>query len=68
MRFLFDIDTITFADNTLKQNLRVRLSWYGRAAPINVGERWQLAVRLKRPHGFSNPGGFDYEKWLFQKA
>ncbi len=68
VRFLFDIDTITFADNTLKQNLRVRLSWYGRAAPINVGERWQLAVRLKRPHGFSNPGGFDYEKWLFQKG
>ncbi|MCP4041542.1 MAG: DNA internalization-related competence protein ComEC/Rec2, partial [Gammaproteobacteria bacterium] len=22
--------------------------------------------RLKRPHGFSNPGGFDYEGWLFQ--
>jgi len=24
--------------------------------------------RLKRPHGFSNPGGFDYERWLFQQG
>lgn len=32
----------------------------------SVGQRWQLHVRLKRPHGFANPGGFDYEGWLFQ--
>jgi competence protein ComEC len=31
-----------------------------------VGERWGLAVRLKRPHGLMNPGGFDQEGWLFQ--
>ena len=22
-------------------------------------------VKLKRPHGNLNPGGFDYERWLF---
>ena len=44
---------------------KVRLSWYyGR--PVNAGERWQLEVRLKPPHGFMNHGGFDYEAWLFQ--
>lgn len=32
------------------------------------GEHWQLLVRLKRPHGFANPGGFDYERWLFQEG
>lgn len=31
------------------------------------GEHWLLQVRLKRPHGFANPGGFDYERWLFEE-
>jgi competence protein ComEC len=31
------------------------------------GQKWQLHVRLRRPHGFSNPGGFDYEAWLMQQ-
>jgi competence protein ComEC len=44
---------------------KIRLSWYyGR--PVRAGEKWQLEVRLKPPHGFMNPGGFDYEAWLFQ--
>lgn len=44
---------------------KIRLSWYyGRA--VKAGETWQLEVRLKPPHGFMNPGGFDYEAWLFQ--
>lgn len=35
--------------------------------PIVPGQRWQLQLRLRRPHGFANPGGFDYEVWLMQK-
>ena len=31
------------------------------------GQQWQLQVRLRRPHGFANPGGFDYEAWLMQQ-
>jgi competence protein ComEC len=46
---------------------RVRLGWYETTQVPGTGERWQLAVRLKRPHGFANPGGFDYERWLFQQ-
>ncbi|HEB82207.1 MAG TPA: DNA internalization-related competence protein ComEC/Rec2, partial [Gammaproteobacteria bacterium] len=51
-----------------KRRLRkIRLSWYyGRA--VQAGEHWQLRVRLKPPHGFLNPGGFDYEGWLFQQG
>ena len=45
---------------------RVRLSWYQGRRSIRPGEKWRLKVRLKRPHGFMNPGGFDYEAWLFQ--
>ena len=51
---------------------KIRLSWYSNkkrpAQQINAGERWQFVVRLKPPHGFFNPGGFDYEGWLFQQG
>ncbi|MFZ6767103.1 DNA internalization-related competence protein ComEC/Rec2 [Undibacterium sp. Di26W] len=39
----------------------------GKAADIQPGERWQLRVRLKRPHGNANPYGFDYEAWLLEQ-
>lgn len=42
---------------------RLRLAWYG-GPPVQAGERWRLAVRLKRPHGGVNPQAFDYEAWL----
>jgi competence protein ComEC len=54
---------------------RLALSWYysfqgetqaHRAAP-RAGERWQLTVRLRRPHGNANPYGFDYEAWLLER-
>lgn len=35
---------------------------------VHAGERWQLTVRLKRPHGNLNPHGFDYEAWLFERG
>ncbi|WPL12870.1 MULTISPECIES: DNA internalization-related competence protein ComEC/Rec2 [Thiorhodovibrio] len=47
---------------------QVRLSWYKGAPQIKAGERWSLLVRLKPPHGFVNPAGFDYERWLFQQG
>lgn len=43
----------------------VKLSWYYPSETINAGQHWLLTVRLKRPHGMMNPGGFDYEQWLF---
>lgn len=41
----------------------IRVSWHGGPA-LHSGERWRLAVQLKRPSGLLNPGGFDYEAWL----
>ena len=46
---------------------RVRLGWYG-GPPVQAGTRWRLSARLKRPHGFANPGGFDYQAWLFRRG
>lgn len=42
-----------------------RLGWYRNIQEIHPDETWQIQVRLKQPSGFMNPGGFDYEKWLF---
>ena len=47
---------------------RIRLSWFEATTRPALGETWQFEVRLRRPRGFSNPGGFDYEAWLFRQA
>ncbi|HYW03112.1 MAG TPA: DNA internalization-related competence protein ComEC/Rec2 [Gammaproteobacteria bacterium] len=44
---------------------RLRLSWYGQGRSPSPGELWSMPVRVWAPHGFINPGGFDYERWLF---
>ncbi len=48
--------------------LPARLNWYRDAPRMHAGEHWQLRVRLKRAHGLANPGGFDYERWLFAQG
>lgn len=35
---------------------------------LRAGELWQMTVRLKAPHGNSNPHGFDYELWLWEQG
>ena len=44
---------------------KIRLNWYSPPIAIKAGQSWQMPVRLKKPHGRINPGGFDYEAWLF---
>lgn len=52
----------------------IDLGWYadrrsGAAVPaLQPGQRWRLTVRLKAPHGASNPHGFDYELWLWEQG
>ncbi len=65
-RFLFDIQRVTAGAAPGQVPARVRLSWYGEAPALVPGARWRLQVRLKRPNGYSNPGGLDYEAWLFR--
>jgi competence protein ComEC len=36
--------------------------------PILPSERWKMTVRLKAPHGNSNPSGFDFELWLWEQG
>lgn len=63
VRFAFEVDS---ADVPLPK--RLELTWYAPPVSVHAAERWQLQVRLKRRHGFANPGGFDYEGMLFREG
>jgi competence protein ComEC len=69
-------DLPEYESNHVRFNLKVvktthnipdnlRLTWYYPDQTIKAGQQWSFTVRLKRPHGNLNPGGFDYERWLF---
>ncbi len=47
---------------------RIHLSWYEHPPALEPGQRWQLRVRLKPPRGLANPGGFDFEQWLYLRG
>jgi len=55
-----------FASDTAPQHLR--LSWYGDAPELHLGDCYELQVKLSAPHGSANPGGFDYEAWLWRQG
>lgn len=76
LRFAFDVEQVL--TNGAVVPARISLAWYqerGRYAEtsksalprINAGERWQITVRLKRPHGSVNPHGFDFEEWALER-
>jgi len=69
VRFEFAIERRLDAGAVVPE--RVQLAWYDDGEtkhPVSPGERWQFTVRLKRPHGAANPGGFDYELWLLERG
>lgn len=73
-RFAFAVEQVVTPGAVVPH--RISLAWFApRAAPdgdplppprVHPGERWDLAVRLKRPHGTVNPDGFDLEAWLLE--
>lgn len=50
---------------------KVLLSWYTHtiknAIPLIPGQQWQLTLKLKKPHGYRNPGSVDYDAWCFEE-
>lgn len=55
---------------------KLQLSWYQYQRngskhdlpQLVIGDHWQVRVRLKRPRGFANPAGFDYQAWLLRQG
>lgn len=66
-RFEFVAESSGSHADRLRFPMRLRLNWYDHVE-LASGSRWQLTVRLKPPHGFANPGSFDYEAWLFSRG
>lgn len=59
----FEMSVLTL--NHQPANFRVRLNWYQNPQPLLLGTVWHLTIRIKPPHGLQNPGGFNYENWLW---
>lgn len=47
---------------------RIRVAWYRSEQTVRGAECWRFTLRLRTPHGSLNPGGFDYEAWLFRQG
>lgn len=82
LRFRLVLETASAQGSAVRLPEKIDLSWYSgpvvgaqtgvelQAQPraLQAGERWQMMVRLKAPHGASNPHGFDYELWLWEQG
>lgn len=76
-RFLLQTESATLHGAPVAVPARLSLGWYRTAeddgllaAPteaLRAGQRWQLPLRLRQPHGSMNPHGFDLELWLFER-
>ncbi|MDD5035385.1 MAG: DNA internalization-related competence protein ComEC/Rec2, partial [Methylococcaceae bacterium] len=67
LRFGFEPERVAEPAGVLLPH-SLRLSWFDSSVLPQAGEHWRLRVRLKQPHGFFNPGGMDYELWLFSQG
>ena len=82
LRFRLDVDASQLDGAVVTVPPRIDVGWYGGVYPtgsemvglqrqpeeVHAGERWQMTLRLKAPHGSRNPHGFDYELWLWEQG
>ena len=69
LRFIFDVESVQTEGAHVPH--RIQLATYdadsGDPLHPGAGQRWQLTVRLKQPHGTSNPYNFDFEAWALER-
>jgi len=73
LRFNFSVEHVLTKEAAVPQHLSLNVYRKRTQQPqvnettafseLNAGQRWQLVVRLKRPHSVQNPHGFDFESW-----
>ncbi|MDH5301545.1 MAG: DNA internalization-related competence protein ComEC/Rec2 [Gammaproteobacteria bacterium] len=70
--FLFHVEQLQWHEHVYSWQGKVRLRWRDDSRHerpvLRAGDRWQLSVRLQRPHGNANPGSFDAEAWMFAQG
>jgi competence protein ComEC len=74
-RFEFDVERVVTEGAHVPAH--ISLNWYAEQARkgfeeqppplLKPGERWQLTVRLRRPHGTANPHGYDFEAFALER-
>ena len=77
-RFRFDVEQVITPEAQVPKHIGLSYyqcsSWHQpteavdqsfllRPSTFSAGQRWQLTVRLKRPHTTYNPLGYDFEAW-----
>ena len=81
-RWRMAVEAATLQGSPVAMPPQIDVAWYSGAfggggevldlqrqpAPVRAGERWQITVRLKAPHGLRNPHGFDYELWMWEQG
>jgi len=68
-RFVLRIESAELDGRAIPLHGRARVSWYGEV-PVELEpcSRWQLRLRLKRPRGLLNRGGFDSERQALERG
>ncbi|MBI5890411.1 MAG: DNA internalization-related competence protein ComEC/Rec2 [Nitrosomonadales bacterium] len=69
LRFAFDIESVETQGAHVPRH--IQLATYdgngNNPLALKAGQRWQLTLRLKQPHGTSNPYNFDFEAWALER-
>lgn len=67
-RFNFTVEKTLTPGVSVPQHIHLSTYTDQKTPPpsVHAGERWQLTVRLKQPHGTSNPHGYDFELWALE--
>nr|WP_315495683.1 DNA internalization-related competence protein ComEC/Rec2 [uncultured Rhodoferax sp.] len=82
LRFTLRVEQALLDGQAVAVPARMAVAWYASGyallgeqtalqrvpAPLQAGERWQLTLRARAPHGSMNPHGFDYELWLWEQG
>jgi competence protein ComEC len=68
LHFGFDVEQVLTPQASVPKHIYLSTYYSRKTVPpvLHAGERWQLTLRLKQPHGSSNPHGFDFELWALE--
>jgi competence protein ComEC len=68
LRFVFDVEQVLTPKAIVPPHILLASYTGTQEEPLDIhaGERWRFTVRLKQPHGSSNPHDFDFEAWMLE--
>ena len=69
LRFAFDVEQTFTPHASVPAHIYLSTYHDNKTGPLalRAGERWRFTVRLKQPHGSSNPHGYDFEAWALER-